>query len=104
MSKAKLSFFVAFLYVSIGTVYGLYFFDSWNAAEGIDLLLYYFFVPVSLIPAIISQGDSTHHGLIAFFQIFSFLVIWLFLWAVMWIGANIFGKQSRPTRLGKSSK
>jgi hypothetical protein len=94
MRKRKLSFLVAFLYVLLGTVYGLLFPVLGNPVELWEQALFTFFLPVSFLIMILSSGKSDYYGLILVIQLILFFIIWLLIWLVFWI----YGRLRPPGR------
>jgi hypothetical protein len=85
MSKRKLSFLVAFLYVLLGTIYVLLFPVLGNPVEFWEQVLFTFFMPVSSLLMILSSWNSDHSGLILIIQLSLFFIIWLLIWLILWI-------------------
>jgi hypothetical protein len=75
ISNVKLSFYIAFAYVGLATIY---FFWAMNSGVQVDFLFFIFF-PVSIFPFLFSFFFGQSKLFLLFFQTVTFLIIWFVL-------------------------
>jgi hypothetical protein len=82
--------------VLLGTAYAIFINGQGGNLDGAKLMLFYFFAPVTLLVIIMRSGESIQYGLIAIFQLFLLLLIWLLLWLSLILVSKL-GFQKKST-------
>ena len=86
ISNKRLSFIISFIYVGIGTVYGLIYWTEFNSTNAFSDFLFYFFIPASFPLEVILFSERNPFLLGLLTQAITFLIFW----GLVYIILNIF--------------
>ena len=76
ISNKRLSFIISFVYVGLGSVYGLIYWTKFNSTNAFSDFLFYFFMPASFPLEIILFSERNPFLLGLLTQVITFFIFW----------------------------